>query len=256
MVHVQHLHKTYEDPTGQPIHAANDVSLSCHAGEIFGILGPNGAGKTTTLRCLATILTPTTGQATIAGHDLLKDPEGVRRSIGFLSGTTGLYARLTPRETLRFFGAMYGMTGDALERRVEDTLALFDVTTYADRPNDRLSTGMKQRVGLARAVVHDPPVLILDEPTTGLDPVVSRTVETAVRKLADSGKCVLFSTHMLAQAQDLCDRVADMAHGRILAVGTQQELRYQWQSKDLREAFFKIIESAHESADAREMAEG
>src|SRR5688572_9477506 len=256
MVHVQHLHKTYEDPTGQPIHAANDVSLTCRAGEIFGLLGPNGAGKTTTLRCLATILTPTTGDAIVAGHDLLKDPEGVRRSIGFLSGTTGLYARLTPRETLRFFGAMYGMNGEALGRRVEETLALFDVTTYADRPNDRLSTGMKQRVGLARAVVHDPPVLILDEPTTGLDPVVSRTVETAVRKLADSGKCVLFSTHMLAQAQDLCDRVAVMAHGRILAVGTRHELYEQWQSKDLREAFFKIIESAHETADEREMAEG
>jgi sodium transport system ATP-binding protein len=257
MIQVHHLHKTYEDPTGQPVHATHDVSLTCYAGEIFGLLGPNGAGKTTTLRCLATILTPTSGDATVAGHDLLKDPEAVRRSIGFLSGTTGVYARLTPRETLRFFGALYGMQGPALERRVSETLDLFDVTSYADRPNDRLSTGMKQRVGLARAVVHDPPVLILDEPTTGLDPVVTRTVERAVRKLAaDAGKCVLFSTHMLAQAEDLCDRVAVMAHGRILGIGTKHELCETWQAKDLREAFFKIIESAHEHADAREMAEG
>src|SRR5688500_8137259 len=256
MIQVHRLTKTYEDPDGGEVAAARDVTLTCNAGEIYGLLGPNGAGKTTTLRCLATILTPTSGTATIAGSDLVTEPETVRRKIGFLSANTGLYARLTPRETLRFFGELHGMHGDALSRRVDEVLTLFDITSYADRPNDRLSTGMKQRVGLARAVVHDPPVLILDEPTTGLDPVVSRTVETAVRKLADSGKCVLFSTHMLARAQDRCGRVAVMAHGRSLTVGTQRERRDQWQSKDLREAFFKIIESAHETADAREMAEG
>src|SRR5687768_5445265 len=167
MIQVHHLTKTYEDPDGGEIVAVRGAALTCNAGEIFGLLGPNGAGKTTTLRCLATILTPTSGSATVAGYDLLAEPEAVRRSIGFLSGTTGIYARLTPRETLRFFGAMYGGKGDELEARVERTLAMFDVTSYADRPNDRMSTGMKQRVGLARAVVHDPPVLLLDEPTTG-----------------------------------------------------------------------------------------
>jgi sodium transport system ATP-binding protein len=250
---VRGLSKVYVDPAGGEIAAADDVTLSCAAGEIFGLLGPNGAGKTTTLRCLATILTPTRGGATIAGFDLLREPEAVRRSIGFLSGTTGIYARLTPRETLRFFGAMYGGHGEELEARVERTLAMFDVTSYADRPNDRLSTGMKQRVGLARAVVHDPPVLILDEPTTGLDPVVSRTVEQAVRGLADAGKCVVFSTHMLWQAEEICDRVAVMAAGRVLGVGTARELRERTASKDLREAFFKMIEAAHLTADVREM---
>jgi sodium transport system ATP-binding protein len=253
-VDVRALSKVYEDPTGGQIAAADSVSLSCGAGEIFGLLGPNGAGKTTTLRCLATILTPTGGGATIAGHDLLAAPEQVRRSIGFLSGTTGNYARLTPRETLRFFGAMYGWAGEKLEERVEHVLAMFDVTSYADRPNDRLSTGMKQRVGLARAVVHDPPVLILDEPTTGLDPVVSRTVEQAVRALADAGKCVVFSTHMLWQAEEICDRVAVMAGGRVLGVGTSAELRERCGAKYLREAFFKMIEEAHLTADPREMS--
>jgi len=253
MVDVRGLSKVYEDPNGGEIAAADGVTLACNAGEIFGLLGPNGAGKTTTLRCLATILTPTRGEARIAGYDLLGEPEMIRRNIGFLSGTTGVYARLTPRETLRFFGAMYGWAGERLERRVEEVLAMFDVTSYADRPNDRLSTGMKQRVGLARAVVHDPPVLILDEPTTGLDPVVSRTVEQAVRSLADAGKCVVFSTHMLWQAEEICDRVAVMAGGRVLGVGTAEELRQRTGSKDLREAFFKMIEAAHLTADPREV---
>src|SRR3954469_1682527 len=253
-VDVRQLSKVYEDPTGGQIAAADSVSLSCAAGEIFGLLGPNGAGKTTTLRCLATILTPTGGGATVAGYDLLTQPEEVRRNIGFLSGTTGVYARLTPRETLRFFGAMYGWSGQRLEERVEHVLAMFDVTSYADRPNDRLSTGMKQRVGLARAVVHDPPVLILDEPTTGLDPVVSRTVEQAVRALADAGKCVVFSTHMLWQAEEICDRVAVMAGGKVLGVGTARELRERYKAKDLKEAFFKMIEAAHLTADPREMS--
>src|SRR4051812_44567937 len=253
MVEVRGITKKYEEPDGGEILAADNVSFTCRAGEIFGLLGPNGAGKTTTMRCLATVLTPTAGNATVASHDLLREPEAVRRSIGFLSGTTGLYARLTPRETLRFFGGLYGLKGSALESRVNDVLNLFSIESSADPPADRLSTGMKQRVGLARAVVHDPPVLILDEPTTGLDPVVSRTVEQAVRSLADAGKCVVFSTHMLWQAEEICDRVGIMAGGRALGVGTADELRQRTGSKDLREAFFKMIEAAHLTADPREV---
>src|SRR3954463_11016424 len=217
MIRVSHLTKTYEDPDGGEVAAVTDASLSCEGGQIYGLLGPNGAGKTTTLRCLATILTPTSGTATIAGHDLINDPEAVRRSIGFLSANTGLYARLTPRETLRFFASLHGMKGASLESRVNEVLELFDITAYADRANDRLSTGMKQRVGLARAAVHDPPVLILDEPTTGLDPIVRKTVEDAVIQLAKRGKCVLFSTHLLAQAEDICHRIGVIDHGRVIA---------------------------------------
>jgi sodium transport system ATP-binding protein len=244
MIDVQQLSKVYEDPDGGEIPAVTDASLHCAAGEIYGLLGPNGAGKTTTLRCLATVLTPTHGTAIIAGHDLLSEPEAVRRSIGFLSASTGLYARLTPRETLRFFAALYGLSGAALEGRVEQTLALFDVTEYADRPNDRLSTGMKQRVSLARAVVHDPPVLILDEPTTGLDPIVTETVESAVKALASAGKCVLLSTHMLSQAQEICHRIGVIGHGRVLAEGTIEQLCAQTQTSSLRQAFFALVKRA------------
>jgi sodium transport system ATP-binding protein len=245
MIHVDHLTKVYEDPDGGEVAAARDVSLTCNAGEIYGLLGPNGAGKTTTLRCLATILTPTSGTATIAGHDLVKEPKAVRRRIGFLSANTGLYARLTPRETLRFFGELHGLHGDTLNRRVEDVLTLFDITGYADRPNDRLSTGMKQRVGLARAVVHDPPVLILDEPTSGLDPIVSRTVEQAVKSLASAGKCVLFSTHLLSQAEEICDRIGVIGQGRVLAEGTIPELCAKTGAKSLPQAFFSLFDQAH-----------
>ena len=250
MIRVDRLTKVYEDPDGGEVAAARDVCLACNAGEIYGLLGPNGAGKTTTLRCLATILTPTSGTASIAGHDLVTNPEAVRRSIGFLSANTGLYARLTPRETLRFFGELHGMHGPALERRVEEVLALFDITGYADRPNDRLSTGMKQRVGLARAVVHDPPVLILDEPTSGLDPIVSRTVEQAVMSLKAAGKCVLFSTHLLAQAEDVCDRIGVIGQGRVLAEGTIAELCALTGTESLRHAFFALADRAENAAPA------
>jgi sodium transport system ATP-binding protein len=260
MIRVDRLTKTSEDPDGGEVAAARDVSLTCNAGEIYGLLGPNGAGKTTTLRCLATILTPTSGTATIAGHDLVTHPEAVRRNIGFLSANTGLYARLTPRETLRFFGELHGLHGQTLERRVEEVLALFDITGYADRPNDRLSTGMKQRVGLARAVVHDPPVLILDEPTSGLDPIVSRTVEHAVISLKQAGKCVLFSTHLLAQAEDICDRIGVIGQGRVLAEGTIPELCAITGTGSLRHAFFALADradgSARSAADAPQSLRG
>ena len=167
----------------------------------------------------------------------------MRRNIGFLSASTGLYGRLTPRETLRFFGQLYGLEGSLLEKHVDRALDMFQITDYADRPTDRLSTGMKQRVGLARAAVHDPPVLILDEPTTGLDPIVSLAVERAVQTLAAAGKCVLFSTHLLDQAEALCHRVGVIAHGKVLAEGTIPELKAMTGAENLRQAFFALIES-------------
>jgi sodium transport system ATP-binding protein len=248
MIQVRELTKVFEDPDGGQIMAVQGANLTCGAGEIYGLLGPNGAGKTTTLRCLATVLTPTSGDATIAGHDLRREPEAVRRSIGFLSGTTGLYGRLTPRETLRFFGTLYGLNGARLEARVEEVLRLFEITGYADRPNDRLSTGMKQRVSLARALVHDPPVLILDEPTSGLDPIVSRTVEEAVQSLTQAGKCVLLSTHVLSQAEEICTRLGLIAHGRVVAEGSIAELRALTGAQSLRQAFFALVQEEPHAA--------
>ncbi|HTW95057.1 MAG TPA: ABC transporter ATP-binding protein [Tepidisphaeraceae bacterium] len=242
MIDVRDLHKTYEDPDGGTIAAVNGATFNCNAGEIFGLLGPNGAGKTTTLRCLATILTPTSGTAMVAGFDLRTQAQNVRRQIGFLSSTTGLYGRLTPRETLRFFGRLNGMQGQRLQERLDAVLKSLKIEDYADRPIDRLSTGMKQRVGLARALVHDPPVLILDEPTTGLDPIVSRVVEEAVQELAAAGKCILFSTHLLDQAEAICHRLGIIGSGKILAQGTVAQLKERTGAEHLRDAFFRIIE--------------
>ncbi|MFN4242596.1 MAG: ABC transporter ATP-binding protein [Tepidisphaerales bacterium] len=245
MIEVLGLSKHYEDPDGQPIPAVTDATLTAYSGEVYGLLGPNGAGKTTTLRCLATILTPTAGTARVAGYDIRTQPELVRRHLGFMSASTGLYQRLTPRETLRFFGQLNGLHGSELERRVSATLDLFHVTAYADRPNDRLSTGMKQRVSLARAVVHDPPVVILDEPTSGLDPVASQNVEEAILELKRTGKCILLSTHMMYQAEDLCDRLGVIGHGKVLAEGTVDDLLRQTGQPNLRKAFFHLVGHIH-----------
>jgi sodium transport system ATP-binding protein len=244
MIAVHHLSKTYDDPGGGEIRAVSDACITCRAGEIYGLLGPNGAGKTTTLRCLSTILTPTAGTATIAGCDLVREPDAVRRNIGFLSAGSGLYNRLTPRETLRFFAQLYSVPSATVEGRVRDVLELFDITSYADRASDRLSTGMKQRVGLARAVIHDPPVIILDEPTNGLDPIVTRSVEEAVKTLAAQGKCILLSTHLLDQVEEICSRVGIIGEGRVLAEGTLEDLCLQTGTPTLRRAFFAIVDSA------------
>lgn len=252
MIEVEGLVKEYEEPGGGVVRAVEGVSLHARVGEVYGLLGPNGAGKTTTLRCLATILTPTSGTARIAGFDSVREAEQVRRNLGFLSGSTGLYARLTPRETLTFFGKLNGLTGDELAARVEKTLALFEVTAFADRPNDRLSTGMKQRVSLARAVVHDPPVVILDEPTSGLDPVASQNVEEAIVELRRAGKCVLLSTHMMYQAEELCDRLGVIGHGRMLAEGTASEIVKQTGEENLRGAFFRLVGKGGQGGEATE----
>jgi sodium transport system ATP-binding protein len=244
MIHISRLSKHYTDASGQDIPAVRDVTLTAAGGSVYGLLGPNGAGKTTTLRCLATILTPTSGTATVAGYDILTHPAEVRRSIGFLSGSTGLYARLTPRETLTFFGKINGLTGDTLAQRIQTTLAMFDITTFADRMNDRLSTGMKQRVSLARAVVHDPAVVILDEPTSGLDPIASAAVEDAISVLKAAGKCVLLSTHMLYQAEEMCDKLGVIGSGQMLAEGTADELLARTGQTTLKKAFFQLINDA------------
>lgn len=243
LIDVRRLSKCYEDADGSLIPALTEASFTCRPGEIYGLLGPNGAGKTTALRCLAGVLAPTSGDAIVAGLSVVSNPQAVRGVIGYHSTTIQLYPRLTPRETLRLFASLHGLNGERLEQRVEETLELFAIGEYADRPNDRLSTGMKQRVNLGRAAVHDPPVLILDEPTNGLDPVVSRSVERAVLALAKAGKCVLFSTHLLHQAQELCDRLGLIVAGRVVAEGTPAELMDQTGAADLRGAFFALVDS-------------
>jgi len=218
------LTKVFSDPSRGSVLAVDEVSFKAGPGEILGLLGPNGAGKTTTLRMLATVLTPTSGTAVVAGKDILEDPVGVRRSIGFLSGTTALYARLTPRETLRFFGRLHGMEKDALEERIEALLERLELLEYASTRLERLSTGNQQKVNLARAVLHDPPVLILDEPTTGLDVLAAATLMEFLEDRKSAGRCTLFSTHILSEVERLCDRVAIIYQGSLEAAGTVEEL--------------------------------
>ena len=240
-IEVEDLAKVFPDHRGGEVHAVDGVSFACRAGEIFGLLGLNGAGKTTTLRMLSTVLTPTRGTARIAGHDIRNDARAVRGVIGFLSGTTGLYHRLTAEETLRFFGEFHGLSGAALNERVEKVVAMFGIGEYRHQRCEKLSTGMKQKVNIGRAVVHDPPVLILDEPTAGLDVLAAAATLEFVEGCRRDGKCVLFSTHIMSEVERLCDRIAIIHRGTVRAFGTLSELREQTGEHYLEDVFRRVV---------------
>jgi sodium transport system ATP-binding protein len=238
------LRKVYVDPKRGRVEALCGLDLDCRRGEIYGMLGPNGAGKTTTLRVLATLLAPTSGTARIDGIDVAADPLEVRRRIGFLSGTTGLYPRLTPRETLAYFGRLHGIEAQELSRRIEAMLERFDMREYADARCESLSTGQRQKVSIARAVLHDPPVLILDEPTTGLDVLASSAMIEFIESRRTAGTCVLFSTHVLSEAERLCDRIGVIFRGRLLAAGTLPELSELTGKRWLADVFLELVRRA------------
>ncbi len=205
--------------------AVDHVSFTAKAGEVFGLLGPNGAGKTTTLRILSTMLSPDEGTVRVGGWDVREHPQEVRRSIGLLSVGTKLYGRLTAREVILYFARIQGVSNPV--ERTESLIERFGIGPYADERTERLSTGMKQKVNIARATVHDPPVLILDEPTSGLDVIVAQVFLEFVEEARDAGKCVLYSTHIMSEAERLCDRIGILHQGRLFALGTLEELREQ-----------------------------
>jgi sodium transport system ATP-binding protein len=221
--------------------AVDQVSFEVSNGEVFGLLGPNGAGKTTTMRLLSTLLKPTSGTATVAGYDLLREPQKVRASIGVLPEDTGLYDRLTPREHLLYYGKLHGIPGDLLRKRSDE---LLDTMELGDRANTKVgdfSKGMKQKVALLRAFIHDPPVLLLDEPTAGLDVMSARSIQAFVERFRKEGKAIMISTHNMTEAQKLCDRVAIIDHARIVAVGTVAELQQKTSQKDLESIFVQLV---------------
>jgi len=221
--------------------AVDQVSFEVGNGEVFGLLGPNGAGKTTTMRLLSTLLKPTSGTATVAGYDLLREPQKVRASIGVLPEDTGLYDRLTPREHLQYYGKLHGIPGDLLRKRSDE---LLDTMELGDRANTKVgdfSKGMKQKVALLRAFIHDPPVLLLDEPTAGLDVMSARSIQAFVERFRKEGKAIMISTHNMTEAQKLCDRVAIIDHARIVAVGTVAELQQKTSQKDLESIFVQLV---------------
>jgi sodium transport system ATP-binding protein len=239
MIELDRLSKSYGD-----FAAVRSLSLRVAEGEVYVLLGANGAGKTTALRCLATLLAPTAGTARIAGYDAATQPLEVRRRLGFLAASMGLYQRLTARELLRYFAALNGLLPADAERRVEEVVRAFDLGGFADRLCGKLSTGQRQRVSIARAVVHDPPALVLDEPTLGLDVLSSESILRFVEDARARGRAVIFSTHQMSEVELLADRVGVIAGGRLAAEGTVDEIVSAAGEPNLARAFLRIVREA------------
>lgn len=248
MIEAHDLTKVFRDKKRGEIRAVDGISFRCQPSQIYGLLGANGAGKTTTLRMLATILQPTDGSARVAGFDITEQPEQVRAQVGFLSTATALYGRLTARELVEYFGRLNGLNGGALRRRTDELFALLGISDFADRRCDKLSTGMKQKVSIARTLVHDPPVMIFDEPTVGLDVMAARTIVGFIRDCRDRGKTVIFSTHVMSEAEKLCDTIGIIHNGKLLAEGSLSELRARSGLDDLEEIFVRMVEGSPRGA--------
>jgi sodium transport system ATP-binding protein len=242
MIETHQLGKSFHGPEGGTIHAVRGVNFRCEPGQIYGLLGANGAGKTTTLRMLATILAPTEGSATIAGFDAETQGEQVRRNIGFLSTATALYARLTAEEMVQYFGRLHGVDEALLRRRIDELFERLGMNEFRGRRCDALSTGMKQKVSIARTLVHDPPVMIFDEPTGGLDVMAARTILGFIRECRKRGKTVVFSTHVMSEAEKLCDTIGIIHQGRLLAEGTLADLRARYGHQDLEDIFMAVVQ--------------
>ena len=241
MIEARHLTKTFKDKKRGVIKAVDDVSFSCRPGQIYGLLGANGAGKTTALRLLATLLKPTSGTAVLAGHDVLIAPNEVRANVGFLAASTALYGRLTAREMIRYFGQLNGLSDEVIRERTKNLADQLDMHEFLDRRCEKFSTGMKQKTSIARTLIHDPAVMIFDEPTLGLDVMAARAIVRFVRECRDRGKTVIYSTHMMAEVEKLCDCIGVIHDGRLLAEGSLAELRVRYGETDMEEIFVKIV---------------
>jgi sodium transport system ATP-binding protein len=244
VIQVEHLSKQFLDYQRGWVSAVSDVSFECHPGAIFGLLGPNGAGKTTTLRILSTVLHPTGGRALVAGFDVRTQPEQVRARIGYMSASTGIYDRMSAWELVEYFGKLYGLSKDRLADRMETIFDWLQMNDFRDMLGSKMSTGMKQKVSIARTIVHDPPVLIFDEPTSGLDVLVARNVLQKIAELRDQGKTIVFSTHAMHEVTKLCNRVAVIHKGQVQAEGEPTELLERYDQPDLEELFFHLVENA------------
>ena len=241
MIEARHLTKTFKDKKRGVIKAVDDVSFVCRPGQIYGLLGANGAGKTTTLRLLATLLKPTGGSASLAGHDVVTAAHEVRANVGFLAASTALYGRLTAREMIRYFGELNGLSDGTIRERIRQLAAELDMDEFLDRRCDKLSTGMKQKTSIARTLIHDPAVMIFDEPTLGLDVMAARAIVRFVRECRDRGKTVIYSTHVMSEVEKLCDCIGIIHGGRLLAEGTLAELRARHGEEDMEEIFVKLV---------------
>lgn len=244
MIKVQSLVKEFPKKDGTSFRAVDEVSFEAADGEIVCLLGVNGAGKTTTMRILSTIFQPQSGTAEIQGYDVLTQGDLVRRNLGFLSGDTGLYMRLTPREFVTYFGRLYGVEDAAIKTRLDEMAGILDMHEFLDKKMEFLSSGMKQKVSIVRSIIHDPPVMIFDEPTSGLDILTARNIISFIRNCKESGKCVLFSTHIMREAERLADRIVMIHQGRVLAQGTLEQMRAESGLSDLDDIFVYYVNQA------------
>ena len=245
MIVAEQLRKTFpargKDKT--PVVAVDNVGFTAHDGQITGLLGPNGAGKTTTLRMLYTLMSPETGRVLVDGTDVAADPERVRRSLGVLPDARGVYKRLTARENIRYFGELHGLTKAEIDARTQVLSDQLDMGEILDRQTEGFSQGQRTKTAIARALVHDPRNVILDEPTNGLDVMTTRAMRGFLRQLREEGRCVIFSSHIMQEVAALCDRIVIIAKGTVVAAGTADELREQAGEDNLEDAFVKVIGS-------------
>jgi len=240
MIEVKDLHKTFGSGAKKVV-AVDGVSFTARDGEITGLLGPNGAGKTTTLRCLYTLMQPDSGQVLVDGIDAAADPLAVRRSLGVLPDARGLYKRLTARENIAYFGQLHGLDDATIRTRSDAAIRALEMDDIADRRTEGFSQGQRVKTAIARALVHDPKNVILDEPTNGLDVMATRAMRAFLKQLKNEGRCVLFSSHIMQEVAALCDRIVVIAHGRVVADESPDALRAQTGEANLEDAFVKLI---------------
>ncbi len=239
MIQVHGLSKSFGK-----VKAVQNVSFSAPDGKITGLLGPNGAGKSTTLRMLYTLLKPESGSAQVDGFDVSQNPIEVQSRIGVLADARGLYSRLTSRENIRYYGRLHGLTGEALENKINSLLVLLDMQSIADRKTEGFSTGEKLKVAIARTLVHNPQNVLLDEPTNGLDVMSTRAMRQFILRLRDEGRCVLFTSHIMQEVAALCDQIVIISRGEVSANGSPEDLRKQTGKENLEDAFVAVIGSA------------
>ena len=242
MITAHNLHKAFKTKTGV-VKAVDGVDFEARDGQITGLLGPNGAGKTTTLRMLYTLMHPDTGQVLVDGIDAARDAAAVRRALGVLPDARGVYKRLTARENIAYFGQLHGLSKATIEQRTRVLSAALQMDDILDRQAEGFSQGQRTKTAIARALVHDPKNVILDEPTNGLDVMTTRAMRGFLRQLRDEGRCVIFSSHIMQEVAALCDRIVIIAKGQVVATGTADELRAQFGEANLEDAFVKAIGS-------------
>ncbi|HZH43028.1 MAG TPA: ATP-binding cassette domain-containing protein [Lysobacter sp.] len=242
MIRADDLHKAFKTKAGV-VRAVEGVSFTARDGEITGLLGPNGAGKTTTLRMLYTLMAPDRGRIEVDGLDATRDAVAVRRALGVLPDARGVYKRLTARENIAYFGELHGLGRAEIERRTAALADALDMHDILDRPTEGFSQGQRTKTAIARALVHDPKNVILDEPTNGLDVMTTRALRGFLQRLRAEGRCVIFSSHIMQEVAALCDRIVIIARGRVVAAGTADELRAQTGEVQLEDAFVKAIGS-------------